>query len=1139
MRSASRFFRFVILAGALGLAACDQSGYDAEDEPTPIAVATTLGQAFTTDANGVMSTTVRAGAEVVLSGKESGKGAADTGVPLIKFEWTQTSPGNNPVNVVYRTANTISFTAPQVTEQTTLRFRLVVADAKGKTAATDANVIVLPVRDGDHFLQYLLNPASVAIALATQTPIAGNGAAAVADSMPGVVTLTKLVSFTDRTGFQRSRVMVGQPIVANTSWSARVGTATLCSASQNPTLRVDIPRLDMDDRLTTPLAQFPEATLLADVIEASDIDDVTLEVRIDVASSNLAVQTAAPRVCIGNASFASGTVVTSESLYPTNAQRDSKSAAQAYYATIDPTSSRDTLNKWLVANGFNPAVDGWSADAHAVYTNNYDLGFGRDMYMKFGVCDAGAAGLPLAQRMGRCDVSAVVVNYADVEGAAKRINAIVAVAMEYSAPPGGGTRFTKFYTFVPDTRSGESKRVLSVNLDRRGEQFMPQACVVCHGGTPGTVSGQVYANGGNVNATFLPWDLDSFLYSDTDPGFSRKERNAGLRARYTRTQQEQQFKRLNEGAYLTYADPAGSTGRFALAKELLEKWYGGAGLPNANFDDTAVPAGWQAGVQGNPADAPAIYHNVFARNCRACHVMQVPLSGDPRTASVNVPGVGALTSCSNDSRLANTTVGVTSQVPMGCYWQFAHAPNLIDRLSRSDMPFARRTMDRLWTDRLSNGSTTGELLQAHLEATQQRRVMTPGMPTPQFSALPADVDIDGVVTLDSSGSGFLDNIEWTVAACTTTLPQTCTRELPMSGANGEIAKFTVDAVAQYQVTLVSASDGGSSILSSLLTVEDKPLVLVANPNVTFQIGGSGALPAVISTLGNGSLARHTMRLTPSSGFFVSPSTCADFSGCPATTAVSITSSAVTQTPGTIAVSVFDAGAEERFTTVSVLAQSTFAAQPLTLSSPLVQANDGSATSFNVLSIARAAVGRNDVEISALSYTGPRALTTTPTFNGTTLTFRPNAGFATHAPGAGGAQGAGTSVDTFSYTLQRSDTGEVSSSSITIPVHARVSFATMRATWGTAASPTSCSSGCHVGGGGPSFGTMTYSQIRNGFLTGATSRAYVSLSNVPQSGLMCWPKQNCSGLTVSHSGSTRLDSELDSIRQWMEDGANNF
>ncbi len=339
-------------------------------------------------------------------------------------------------------------------------------------------------------------------------------------------------------------------------------------------------------------------------MENADVDGITLEISIDLSSSNAAVTAATPDICINGATAAATAIPW---LLLNRCMRiiyrvDSHASALAYFAAIDPTSAKDTLDKWLSVNGFDPTVTGWNADAHAIYTNNFDLGFGRNMYMKYGACDNGFAQLPLQQRIGHCDVAAVVVNYVDLEAAAKLLNPVIAVAMEYSASPGTGTRFTKFYAFTPDTRTGIYRRVLSVNLDRRGEENLPQACVVCHGGLPGNATS--YATSADMNATFIPWDLDSLLYSDTDPGFSVKPVNDSIKAQYTRAAQESELKKLNEGAYLTYSDPAAIPGRFALARELLEDWYGGAGLPNASYDDSIVPAGWQPGGANNNLPIP-------------------------------------------------------------------------------------------------------------------------------------------------------------------------------------------------------------------------------------------------------------------------------------------------------------------------------------------------------------------------------------------------------------------------------------------------------------------------------------------------------------------------------------------------------
>src|SRR5687767_7283327 len=97
--------RFVRLAALWALSATMLAGCGSDvgdqQEPQPEAVAVVVGQAFSSTASGAQ-TKVRAGSEVTLSGKESRKGDDDTGVPIIRFEWAQISPGANSVQLVER-----------------------------------------------------------------------------------------------------------------------------------------------------------------------------------------------------------------------------------------------------------------------------------------------------------------------------------------------------------------------------------------------------------------------------------------------------------------------------------------------------------------------------------------------------------------------------------------------------------------------------------------------------------------------------------------------------------------------------------------------------------------------------------------------------------------------------------------------------------------------------------------------------------------------------------------------------------------------------------------------------------------------------------------------------------------------------
>ncbi len=74
----------------LALSACNKlSDVDKDADSVPQAVATPLGQPYTRDSSGNVTVTARAGAEVVLSGKDSLKSADDTGYPILGFTWKQ------------------------------------------------------------------------------------------------------------------------------------------------------------------------------------------------------------------------------------------------------------------------------------------------------------------------------------------------------------------------------------------------------------------------------------------------------------------------------------------------------------------------------------------------------------------------------------------------------------------------------------------------------------------------------------------------------------------------------------------------------------------------------------------------------------------------------------------------------------------------------------------------------------------------------------------------------------------------------------------------------------------------------------------------------------------------------------------
>ena len=263
--------------------------------------------------------------------------------------------------------------------------------------------------------------------------------------------------------------------------------------------------------------------------------------------------------------------------------------AAAYYAKIDPGHTKtapgdiNDFAAWKTANGFDRP-----GETRAIYENEYDLGFGRDMHMQRGGQD------------GTCSncIAYYVTNYANVEaavnGVVSGVNQKATVAMEFSPQNGvSGTPYTKFYVFNPDGSIANS-----VALDEFAPKFVPTLCIVCHNGNVASMG----PNGNLTTARFIPFDLKSFRYHPTN-------------AQFQRPAQEAAFKELNRGIL-------DHTNASTPVRLLITHWYGTEGdttLPNATFDDTAVPSGWTS-----PTNESVLYKAVVEPSCRSCHTTRDP-----------------------------------------------------------------------------------------------------------------------------------------------------------------------------------------------------------------------------------------------------------------------------------------------------------------------------------------------------------------------------------------------------------------------------------------------------------------------------------------------------------------------------------
>jgi K319L-like, PKD domain len=305
-----------------------------------------------------------------------------------------------------------------------------------------------------------------------------------------------------------------------------------------------------------------------------------------------------------------------------------RTAAQAYYDTVDPQHRRLDLADFKTANGFGT---GTGTEAQAYYANSGDLGFGRDMH-----CHKNAL-----------DVACYVTNYGnrftddvqDYKDAVDDNTPIATVGMEYSrvenptgtgfqqTSSGGDLRIVKFYVFghaVPSTdpaHSGQGDgRVVSADLDGFGQRPVPALCMVCHGGRyPSSTSvgsaGQPIWNTSNANSAdlgsnFIPFDLRNFTivnYLQASSGNVISESG-----------QQPNFKHLNED-YVWNATPSAAT------KEVIDGLYGAAAgtnppLPSANQVPPFTVSGW-TGTSISP-NQEETYKEVVGPSCRSCHISQ-------------------------------------------------------------------------------------------------------------------------------------------------------------------------------------------------------------------------------------------------------------------------------------------------------------------------------------------------------------------------------------------------------------------------------------------------------------------------------------------------------------------------------------
>ncbi|MBS0393456.1 MAG: hypothetical protein JSR54_02460 [Proteobacteria bacterium] len=885
----SRIWMPVLLAGAALLAACAPGNPGtrggSQSHTPPVAAITPIGYAPAPDG----SITVRSGALVVLSGKDS----VSSDDPILRYQWTGPVDPTTQQALPYltNTTNSLTFFAPPVPAGTTgtgastvtMQVSLTVETASGLSNTTSYTVHVVRALDEDDFLvsQVLARRANVQLKIVAA---AATGQALATDA-PFTLTVKRHVLYRLRTDTPGSPTgdQVVETRTLSGAWLADYGiaggvdpndpaaTLVAAQAAASPRFVLRPPVLsDLDVNLAVASAGAVPPSKAFDISSVNDAEaeyEVTLTPTSSAASVPLALVALARN---GNGEQVIGTQVAASAGAPVtlvvklndvlghttlagpndrvNAVEDAASAI-AYYAALDPNGAKTTLDAWLRDNCFDPSAATFGGDANAVYTNNFDLGFGRDMHFRTNCTAAQQSALGATINTAAGERAAIVINYPSLESAARHVGGFLAVGMEYRVPPclaGQGacptTPIVSFWTFAQDPVTGVWQRVISANFDGRGQHYTPGNCTVCHGGRPKAATDYQTTNA-DLGAVFLPWDTKALLFGDTDPAF----RDDTLRPAYTKAAQLPNIRALNRAMVDTLTTdvtncnssntPADDCSTINAGRKVLRDLA--SGWADGSIGESYVPPGWAGatsiqgacGASGQPAcvSPSQLYTDVIAQHCRSCHLQRI---AEPATNGTLIPA------------------DAPSFADYASYFGNANlVPTLVDRVfTHGLMPGSRLTTDRFW---LGGAAAPAAELANHLGLASTAGLLGP-VAVPQ--ALQANGDalttVSGTsvqvaapgetVRLTGRGSALAASYSWTLTGpadpATGAAPQ-------LVGASDMEPAFVPAVAGTYVATLTVTDVTGqvSSPASVTIAANSKPTApasisaTLALVNGTYQV----------------------------------------------------------------------------------------------------------------------------------------------------------------------------------------------------------------------------------------------------------------------------------------------------------------
>jgi mono/diheme cytochrome c family protein len=473
----------------------------------------------------------------------------------------------------------------------------------------------------------------------------------------------------------------------------------------------------------------------------------------------------------------------------TNSRINSLTYAQAYYSAVDPNNERTTLAQWKAINGFDEG-----ADNHIIFRDRIDLGYGRDMYSKTGEDGSFAFYVEnYVVQITQGDVSTYAALSLDAALAYDEEFHISTNAIEYSPiDPNDpdSEKILKLFTFSPRNSNDIKERAVSIDLDGRGEKFMPTACLVCHGGTLQPL---------NADGSFSVQSLRSPRLNNLNTGHFTFSNNSG----FTEEDQKTAIKAMNQLVHSTYSAAnnldENIKGRWSadFALEINSGAYNGD-FSTDSYNNSFTPDGWQQNAN-RPDGVERLYHEVVKDHCIACHSIRGTSAGENLTTQFN-----------------GQNIALANAINFSSYEKFISYQDSIIELvyRRGIMPMSLLNYSRFWESPDAAPTLLASFLPNFDAFDQNGAISEPKKPV---AVTPTTRISSSPVVLDASASYLADNFQWQIVS--TPLDANAS----LSNDTGTTTTLSAAINGEYVITLTASNANSLSDTEQVVITIDNNL----------------------------------------------------------------------------------------------------------------------------------------------------------------------------------------------------------------------------------------------------------------------------------------------------------------------------